>query len=253
MAHPINSSVDAAAPMPPIQQAQEMLAETLKTIRSISNKDGVDFTTSIFSTSEAVELLDNLDGANIKNMSAVTTVGNVMDHLRGALAELQMQAQHSETIEETTRTIAKTLAILYPLSKFEESRSPSPPALPRASVPQHIQERRLAPRFAIEAEVGFQSDTNFFMGFSEDISTGGLFISTYDIRSIGATLNLNFTLPDGHLISVDGVVRWVREYNETTPDTPPGMGVQFQGLSPEDKEAIEMFIEERPAMFYDDE
>jgi uncharacterized protein (TIGR02266 family) len=253
MAYQTNTQGEPPSLNLPIAQAQEMLVQTLKVLRGVSTTNGFDLENTIFSISEATSLLDGLDPQKIKEMTYVSVVSSAMNRLREALADLQLNNHAAGPVEETTKAIAKTLAILYPLSKFGESRIPSDPIPPRLSVPQHIRERRQATRIAIEAEVGFQSDTNFFMGFSEDVSTGGLFISTYDIRPIGEVLNLNFTLPDGHLISVDGVVRWVREYNETTPDIPPGMGVQFESLTPEDKEAIEMFIEERPALFYDDE
>lgn len=253
MAYNINTTAETETTNISILQAQEVLATTLKNTRSVARSSGIDIKNAIFNISEAADLLEEVQPSKVREMASISIVNSAMNHLREGLAELQQNTQHSEILEETMKTIAKTLAILYPISKFGESKMPANPAQPRESVPQHIKDRRRAPRMAIEAEVGFQSDTNFFMGFSEDVSTGGLFISTYDIRPIGAILNLNFTLPDGHLISVDGVVRWVREYNETTPDTSPGMGIQFDGLSPEDKEAIEMFIEQRPALFYDDE
>ena len=253
MAHHINTTAETTTPNIPILQAQEGLAQTLKSIRGIARVSGIDLKNVVYAISEAADLLEEIHPSKAREMASVSTVNSAMNHLRDSLAELQQNPQSSELLEAPMKTIARTLAILYPLSKFGESKIPANPTQPRESVPQHIRDRRQARRMAIEAEVGFQSDTNFFMGFSEDVSTGGLFISTYDIRPIGAILNLNFTLPDGHLISVDGVVRWVREYNETTPDTPPGMGIQFEGLAPEDKEAIDMFIEQRPAIFYDDE
>jgi uncharacterized protein (TIGR02266 family) len=103
----------------------------------------------------------------------------------------------------------------------------------------------------IEADIGFQSDNNFFTGFSEDISTGGIFIATYDNRPIGSRLAINFTLPDGHLVSAVGVVRWLREHNDSTPDVQPGMGVQFTGLSDDDRHRINSFLGVREPMFYD--
>jgi uncharacterized protein (TIGR02266 family) len=236
----------------PLGQAVQMLNETLDNIRRIGKSDTLEVDQIVQGVQEAITLLKNIDASNLRDATVSAGITSAMNHLRTALGALQLITRNAESIEEISRTIAKILAILYPLSKFGGSKIPVHPA-EKAPVPEHIKERRQAPRIAIEAEVGFQSETNFFMGFSEDISTGGLFISTYDIRPIGSVINLNFTLPDGHLISVDGVVRWVREYNETTPDTSPGMGIQFDGLGPEDKEAIHLFIEERPAIFYDDE
>jgi uncharacterized protein (TIGR02266 family) len=155
-------------------------------------------------------------------------------------------------VASATSNIAKTLAVLYPISKMQEN----PPKLP--SAPQKTEEktpeveRRAAPRMEIEAEIGFQSETNFFTGFTEDISTGGIFIATYDTREIGDRLSVNFTLPNGHLIAADGIVRWVREFNERTPDTMPGMGVQFESLGADDEEAIRGFVAQRQPLFYDE-
>ena len=120
----------------------------------------------------------------------------------------------------------------------------------RRTSPQ-VTERRTTQRTSIEAEVGLHSETNFYTGFSEDISTGGIFIATYNLKAIGARLQVSFSLPGGdRVIDAYGVVRWVREFNETEPDVTPGMGVQFETLSQEDHDAIHEFVEERPTMFY---
>jgi uncharacterized protein (TIGR02266 family) len=112
-------------------------------------------------------------------------------------------------------------------------------------------DRRTTPRLPINAEVSFQSETNFFTGFSEDISTGGLFIATYDVEDIGEKLSLSFSLPGGCSIKTVGTVRWVREYNELAPETSPGMGIQFETLSPEECAAISTFVDQRSPLFYD--
>ena len=237
----------------PIAYAGEVLDGILQTVRRRSTLlSRLNIQKISFGLSEAIELLDKIDVDDLRSMSAIANVGAAMNHLRNVLSALQVGSGDHPDIDTLTQTVAKMLAMLYPLSRIEASKIPDDPLRAKTPPPDYIKERRVAPRIAIEAEVGFQSESNFFMGFSEDVSTGGLFIATYDTRPIGDVLNLNFTLPDGHLISVDGVVRWVREYNETTPETPPGMGIQFERLAPEDKETIEMFIEERPAMFYDD-
>lgn len=176
----------------------------------------------------------------------------IMGFLREALAAVQSVETDSAEVESGTRRLAKALALLYPISQIHDKPStlPEEPAK-KASLPAGA-ERRAAPRLAIEAEVGFQSETNFFTGFTEDISTGGLFVATYDTLPMGSKLSVNFTLPDGRLISVEGVVRWIREFNEMTPDTVPGMGVQFESLSAEDEETIRSFIEERSPLFFEE-
>ena len=118
----------------------------------------------------------------------------------------------------------------------------------RVSRPSWNGDRRSSPRIAIEAELGFESETNFFNGFSEDLSDGGLFIATYNVLPIGREIIVKFGLPEGREITTEARVVWVREPHG---DVSPGMGVQFLDLDEEDHAAILRFIEERPPVFYD--
>lgn len=121
-----------------------------------------------------------------------------------------------------------------------------PPPLPPV-------QRRQVPRVELEVEVGFADHTNFYVGFSENISEGGLFIATYDLRPVGTEFSLKFSLPDGQEIEVKGVVRWVRDpRNNDDRDTPPGLGIQFEALQDEQREAIRAFTDVNPPLFYPD-
>lgn len=126
--------------------------------------------------------------------------------------------------------------------------SPSADGPPvRRSESSYPNDRRGSPRVAIEAEIGLHSETNFYQGFTEDLSDGGLFIATYDVLPVDAKLTVKFSLPDGHQIIANGRVVWVRDLQEGTG---PGMGIEFEGLRPDDHAAILHFIELRPALFY---
>jgi uncharacterized protein (TIGR02266 family) len=249
MAHEVKPEKEMSSP---VYQAEALLRQALAEIGAPSRSDDPNLTEVLGIISGAAERLPQMGGMDLSEPESRSAMNKVMEELRDALGTLQTLAKRDFGMEHPARLTAKSLAILYPLTKIGTSKVPASP-VPSKPVPPMIEERRKARRISIEAEIGFQSDTNFFMGFSEDISTGGLFIATYDTRPMGSLINVNFTLPSGHLISTDGVVRWIREYNETTPDTPPGMGIQFENLSPQDKEAIEMFVNQRPALFYDDE
>ena len=122
-----------------------------------------------------------------------------------------------------------------------------------SSPSQSAMERRIQPRLDVELSISFESESNFFMGFSMNISEGGLFIATHDYKPIGDALTVRFDIPDeGKPIDVRCQVCWVREYNSMTPDTIPGMGVQFTDLSPWDHERIQDFCESlREPMFID--
>jgi hypothetical protein len=47
------------------------------------------------------------------------------------------------------------------------------------------------------------------------------------------------------------IVRWVREFSETS-DTGPGMGVRFEQLSSQTAKRIRQFLASRPPLFFED-
>lgn len=208
---------------------------------------------AVFSSMEnAVNALREMRGFSLHDPECPKLASDAMERLREALQNLQSVETDEPAVLSATSTIAKTLALLYPVSKIRENPPRLPSAPQKPAQPPPGMERRAAPRIEIEAEIGFQSETNFFTGFSEDISTGGIFVATYDARNVGDRLSLSFTLPDGHLISADGEVRWTREFNETTPEILPGMGIQFDSLSAEDKAAINRFVSKRQPLFFEE-
>ena len=114
--------------------------------------------------------------------------------------------------------------------------------------------RRAHARRVCEIEVTLESESTFYNGFSENISAGGVFLATYDIAKMGEQVRIEFTLPGvAAPITTQGEVRWIREYNESQPDIPPGMGVRFRDLSAQDQHVIEQFVRLRDPIFYDDE
>ena len=112
-------------------------------------------------------------------------------------------------------------------------------------------ERRSAPRVSVDVEIGFASETNFYTGFSEDISEGGIFVATYNVLPMGAQLELSFVLPDGHAVSATGIVTWLREPQGLASEITPGMGIAFQSLIAPDRDAIHRFLAQRAPLFYD--
>ena len=112
-------------------------------------------------------------------------------------------------------------------------------------------ERRYAQRVDLNVGVGFRSDTNFYTGFTQDISEGGLFVATHMLQPIGSEITLTFALPTGPEISARGIVRWQRDPHEYNALTPPGMGVQFQDLSDADLERIRKFVALRDPLFFE--
>lgn len=108
---------------------------------------------------------------------------------------------------------------------------------------------RIAARHTVEIEVGIASESNFYLGFTENLSSGGVFVATYVTKPLGSKVEVALAFPSGEELRVPGVVRWLRD---ATTDGWPGMGVQFESLSPEDEAKVRKFLSLREPMFYDE-
>lgn len=110
-------------------------------------------------------------------------------------------------------------------------------------------EGRKAARYAVEIEVGFTSESNFYVGFTENLSATGVFVATYAQKPIGSTIEVTIALAGEDEIKVEGVVRWLRE---SSADGWPGMGVEFEHVAPEVEAKLKAFLSLREPLFYDD-
>lgn len=153
------------------------------------------------------------------------------------------QAQAAQANEEALGATMISAAPPPGLRQRAATQPPPPPA--KAPAP-----KRQSPRVRMQAQVDFESDDNFFNGFSANISDGGVFVATVNVLPLGTSVDIGFTLPTGERIECKGVVRWVREIDDKQPDVFPGMGVQFVDLEDRSAQAIETFIQQREPMFY---
>lgn len=113
-------------------------------------------------------------------------------------------------------------------------------------------ERRVFNRAALQASINWTSESNFYTGFTNDISEGGIFVATHTLQEINSTMELEFSIPDGQdPIKAIGIVRWIREYNPDS-DAEPGMGLQFTNLTDQDKGRIQAFVNRRETIFFED-
>ena len=122
-----------------------------------------------------------------------------------------------------------------------------------AEVDPRWDERRTHRRITFNADITFASDTNFYTGFTRDISGGGVFVATYNVFPVGTVMDLELKMPDsGDPIKVKGEVRWSAEANEDS-DGHPGVGLRFLDLSEADRQRIDRFAAMRDSIFFDDE
>ena len=117
----------------------------------------------------------------------------------------------------------------------------------------HPHQKRQFARYKVELDVSLGSDHNFYVGFVENMSAGGVFIATHMLRAVGEVFEVSIHIPSSEaMIRGTGEVRWVREYSERS-NVPPGMGVRFIQLEPGSVEAIEQFLSRREPIFFDED
>ncbi len=108
-------------------------------------------------------------------------------------------------------------------------------------------------RVSLRTEVHLESDSNFYAGIANNVSQGGLFVASERLLAKGSVLDLEFSIPDGGpSIRTTGLVRWLREDLEGI-EGPPGMGVQFVELDERARERLEIFVQHRDTLYYDDD
>lgn len=260
-----------------VKRARSALGEALGQLQDISQPE-LDVDAVSRALARAVKCLFDAESGWTVDAAGVE---QAMEHLRLTLALMQDVRGDEPALHDATATIARTLAILFPVSR--SLLEPEPQALPAEDGPIPLTrklplrpshaplplvtrraeqqppvppppegDRREATRRDIAVEIGFQSETNFFTGLSMDISTGGLFVATYDVPPVGTRINVNFSLPHGPMLSLDGVVRWVREYNPAIPEMVPGIGVSFVNLSLADEAAINEYLAWSAPLLYED-
>ncbi len=113
--------------------------------------------------------------------------------------------------------------------------------------------RREHLRIPLDVEVTLGSEHNFFVGWSENISEGGLFVATHQLHPLGTRMELTLAAePEFPKTTVEVEVRWIRNTNELTSDCSPGMGLAFVDLPDALVHKINAFVaHRRDAMFVD--
>src|SRR5215831_14371606 len=103
-------------------------------------------------------------------------------------------------------------------------------------------ERRVRKRFRFEVAITFGSQSHFFQGMTQNLSEGGVFIATTELKPIGTELDLTIELPPPFpSVWTRGEVRWIGETGHAA-DAPLGMGVQFRMISEESLGTVRQFL-----------
>lgn len=113
-------------------------------------------------------------------------------------------------------------------------------SLERPDTSDDAADRRRTLRTELIVRVAYSTVDEMFSEFTRDINEGGLFIETEKPKPTGTEVTLNFNLPG----SAQSVSTTGRVVHVTSGDgvTPPGMGIEFEDLSPDDRARIDALI-----------
>lgn len=100
------------------------------------------------------------------------------------------------------------------------------------------------PRVPLRTPVYLDGSSPLLLGYSQDLSPSGLFVSTPAPIDVGMRCALSFPLPTlrGNVHVIGRVVRTVPRDGRS-----PGMGVEFERFGPQDRHAIEAYLYENQA------
>jgi Tfp pilus assembly protein PilZ len=111
--------------------------------------------------------------------------------------------------------------------------------------------RRIFPRWSLHAAVDVESEDNLYAGLSYDVSAGGIFVATFDTPPIGCDVDVIVTLPDATRLELAGVVRWVRESQQSSAGLPAGVGIEWDALPMDALRTLLRFAEMRDPVLWE--
>lgn len=98
-------------------------------------------------------------------------------------------------------------------------------------------ERREHERYDVNIDVRFGEGENFLFSYIENISEMGIFIRSDDPKEIGTLLTMKFAAENKEL-EIKGRVVWVNPVKTKGENPNPGMGVEFEGLTEDERKVI---------------
>ncbi len=102
---------------------------------------------------------------------------------------------------------------------------------------------RLEPQVTGTIRISFKKESDFFKSYIGNLAKGGLFVKTQKVLPVDTLLNLELTLPKtDRAVRTTGKVIWTRAENMSSDKMPPGMGIQFVDIDPEDERILKNYM-----------
>ncbi len=192
------------------------------------------------------------------------------DRLKPVLQALQNDETLAPSVRDLAGQLAGAMNALFHIERAgaqpagphptQASEAASPPvSIPPASAPDSpaatpVDVRR--PLHSVQlyvVDLGLQSASNLYRGLAGDdvIGAGGVFVSTYMLPELGAPVRLRIRLPTGLEFEANGVVEWLREPRDASPDTPPGFGAKVTAITDEARKLMGRYARRREPFFFD--
>lgn len=104
-------------------------------------------------------------------------------------------------------------------------------------------EKRQHPRINQFIEVNFKDSESFVKAYMTNVGSGGIFLKTDEPFELNQNVIVKFSLPDyKEPITAEGKVVWVNPKGGKSLSHPPGMGIKFIQMSPEDKQRLDEYV-----------
>ncbi|MEM9695914.1 MAG: PilZ domain-containing protein, partial [Myxococcota bacterium] len=106
---------------------------------------------------------------------------------------------------------------------------------------------------ALDVELAAHSGSNFYKGLggNDIVKHGGLFVQTYTLPRVGASVALRVLLPGDLEFFAEGTVKWIRETR--SGESEPGFGAQITRVDDRGRQLIYRYVRNREPIFYDDD
>jgi Tfp pilus assembly protein PilZ len=168
----------------------------------------------------------------------------LVDH-PAAMRSMAAVAEAIGTLVGSVRSVAPE-----PFSTSHTNLTPCAPVMAK---------RRILPELdlrAVDAPLGTHGASNFYSGLSRGdvLSSGGLFVSTYQVPKLGEKLLLKISMPGGYEFVAKGVVAWTRSPRDvpTGRDVAPGFGAQIIEISEDGRRLIQRYVNNRDPILHDE-
>lgn len=107
-----------------------------------------------------------------------------------------------------------------------------------------VQNSRTTTRVNVDMLVDYCASGNYLFDFCRNLGQGGVFVETKKPKAPGTELDLTFTVPGTkESFTTRGTVIWSQEPVAIKEDVQPGMGIQFESVSDEQRQVLSLFLD----------